>query len=156
MNKPTFQAIRTHSPTKPTLVFVASRRQTRLTALDLISYVSAEENPKQWLSMPENDVDDIIATLHDENLKLVLSFGIGMHHAGSLYDFINFYSTLYSLGLHEKDRKIVEELFLNRKIQVLVATSKNFFPLVNLLNIDIRHTGLGCKHASPSCCNQGN
>eukprot|EP00039_Didymoeca_costata_P013519 m.206766 g.206766 ORF g.206766 m.206766 type:complete len:2137 (+) comp15799_c0_seq4:40-6450(+) len=107
MNKPTFQAIRTHSPTKPTLVFVASRRQTRLTALDLISYVSAEENPKQWLSMPENDVDDIIATLHDENLKLVLSFGIGMHHA----------------GLHEKDRKIVEELFLNRKIQVLVATS---------------------------------
>ena len=27
-----------HSPTKPVLVFVSSRRQTRLTALDLITY----------------------------------------------------------------------------------------------------------------------
>ena len=41
MNKPTYAAIKQHSPTKPVLVFVSSRRQTRLTALDLISYVSA-------------------------------------------------------------------------------------------------------------------
>lgn len=48
MNKPAYQAIRTHSPTKPVLVFVSSRRQTRLTALDLISKAVADENPKQW------------------------------------------------------------------------------------------------------------
>lgn len=36
MNKPTYAAISTHSPTKPVLIFVSSRRQTRLTALDLI------------------------------------------------------------------------------------------------------------------------
>lgn len=36
MNKPTYAAICTHSPTKPVLIFVSSRRQTRLTALDLI------------------------------------------------------------------------------------------------------------------------
>lgn len=107
MNKPTFQAIRTYSPVKPALVFVSSRRQTRLTALELISFVSAEENPKQWLRMPEDDAESLISTLRDENLKLVLSFGIGMHHA----------------GLHEHDRRIVEELFCARKIQILVATS---------------------------------
>uniref|UniRef100_A0A665WS52 U5 small nuclear ribonucleoprotein 200 kDa helicase n=1 Tax=Echeneis naucrates TaxID=173247 RepID=A0A665WS52_ECHNA len=39
MNKPTFQAIRSHSPAKPVLIFVSSRRQTRLTALDLIAYL---------------------------------------------------------------------------------------------------------------------
>ena len=42
MNKPTYQAILTHSPTKPTLVFVSSRRQTRLTAIDLMSFCGSE------------------------------------------------------------------------------------------------------------------
>lgn len=45
---------------------------------------------------------DVIATIRDSNLKLTLAFGIGMHHA----------------GLHERDRKTVEELFVNCKIQV--------------------------------------
>jgi len=36
MNKPAYAAICTHSPAKPVLIFVSSRRQTRLTALDLI------------------------------------------------------------------------------------------------------------------------
>ena len=60
MNKPTFAAIRTHSPDKPTLIFVSSRRQTRLTALDLIAYLGAESDPKQWLHMPEEEVDGFI------------------------------------------------------------------------------------------------
>ncbi|XP_057689624.1 activating signal cointegrator 1 complex subunit 3 [Corythoichthys intestinalis] len=107
MNKPTFQAIRSHSPAKPVLIFVSSRRQTRLTALDLIAYLATEDNPKQWLHQDERDIEDIIATVRDSNLKLTLAFGIGMHHA----------------GLHERDRKTVEELFVNCKIQVLIATS---------------------------------
>ncbi|XP_061770948.1 activating signal cointegrator 1 complex subunit 3 [Nerophis ophidion] len=107
MNKPTFQAIRTHSPAKPVLIFVSSRRQTRLTALDLIAYLATEDNPKQWLHQDEREIEDIIATVRDSNLKLTLAFGIGMHHA----------------GLHERDRRTVEELFVNCKIQVLIATS---------------------------------
>ncbi|XP_068188978.1 activating signal cointegrator 1 complex subunit 3 isoform X2 [Antennarius striatus] len=107
MNKPTFQAIRIHSPAKPVLIFVSSRRQTRLTALDLIAYLATEDNPKQWLHQDEREIEDIIATVRDSNLKLTLAFGIGMHHA----------------GLHERDRRTVEELFVNCKIQVLIATS---------------------------------
>jgi activating signal cointegrator complex subunit 3 len=42
MNKPVFEAIKQHSPKKPTLVFVSSRRQTRLTALDLIAFISSD------------------------------------------------------------------------------------------------------------------
>lgn len=45
---------------------------------------------------------DIIGTVRESNLKLTLAFGIGLHHA----------------GLHERDRKTVEELFVNCKIQV--------------------------------------
>uniref|UniRef100_A0A5F9D635 Activating signal cointegrator 1 complex subunit 3 n=1 Tax=Oryctolagus cuniculus TaxID=9986 RepID=A0A5F9D635_RABIT len=107
MNKPAFQAIRSHSPAKPVLIFVSSRRQTRLTALELIAFLATEEDPKQWLNMDEREMENIIGTVKDSNLKLTLAFGIGMHHA----------------GLHERDRKTVEELFVNCKIQVLIATS---------------------------------
>ena len=51
-----FTAIQTHSPNKPALIFVSSRRQTRLTALDLIAYLAAEHDPKQWLHMDEAEV----------------------------------------------------------------------------------------------------
>jgi len=43
MNKPTYKAIMTHARDHPTLVFVASRRQTRLTALDLITLISGSQ-----------------------------------------------------------------------------------------------------------------
>lgn len=102
MNKPAYQAIREHSPAKPVLIFVSSRRQTRLTALDLIAYLAADGNPKQWLHMNDREMDQIIQGIKESNLKLTLSFGIGIHHA----------------GLQENDRKVVEELFVNQKIQV--------------------------------------
>ncbi|KAJ8354135.1 hypothetical protein SKAU_G00217020 [Synaphobranchus kaupii] len=60
MNKPVFQAIRSHSPAKPVLIFVSSRRQTRLTALDLIAFLATEDDPKQWLHQDEREV--LIAT----------------------------------------------------------------------------------------------
>jgi activating signal cointegrator complex subunit 3 len=40
MNKPAFQAVQQYSPTKPALIFVSSRRQTRLTAFDLIAFLA--------------------------------------------------------------------------------------------------------------------
>ncbi len=81
MNKPCFTQIRIHSPSKPVLIFVSSRRQTRLTALDLISCLATENNPKQWLHMPESEISAIINQIIDQNLKLTLAFGIGLHHA---------------------------------------------------------------------------
>ena len=102
MNKPAYQAIQQHSPSKPSLIFVSSRRQTRMTALDLIAYLAGEDNPKMWLHMDEHEMERVASTIKDQNLKLTLAFGIGMHHA----------------GLVERDRKTVEELYLNQKIQV--------------------------------------
>lgn len=51
---------------------------------------------------PKSQIEAVVATVRDSNLKLTLAFGIGLHHA----------------GLHERDRKTVEELFVNCKIQV--------------------------------------
>uniref|UniRef100_A0A0R3WFC8 Helicase C-terminal domain-containing protein n=1 Tax=Taenia asiatica TaxID=60517 RepID=A0A0R3WFC8_TAEAS len=104
MNKPIFQAIQSHSANKPVLVFVASRRQTRRTAFDLITHASSDYSPRRWLHM---DMEALASTMRDQNLQITLPYGIGIHHA----------------GLRENDRRIVEELFVNQKIQVLIATS---------------------------------
>ncbi|KAK4697758.1 antiviral helicase SLH1, partial [Lecanoromycetidae sp. Uapishka_2] len=107
MNRPTFLAIKTHSPDKPVIVFVASRRQTRLTAKDLINLCGMEDNPRRFVRMSEEDLQLNLSRVKDEALREALSFGIGLHHA----------------GLVEADRQLSEELFANNKIQILVATS---------------------------------
>lgn len=82
MNKPTYRAILQHSPNKPVLVFVSSRRQTRLTALDLIAF-AAQDNPKQWIRISDEEINSIVNHMvKDSNLKLTLSFGVGIHHSG--------------------------------------------------------------------------
>lgn len=136
MNKPTYAAICTHSPTKPVLIFVSSRRQTRLTALDLIQvrqkfklyrskyffrilmvtnlsffflilkFAASDEHPRQFISMPEDSLQMVLSQVTDQNLKHTLQFGIGLHHA----------------GLNDKDRSLVEELFANNKIQATMSS----------------------------------
>lgn len=107
MNRPTFLAIKTHSPDQPVIVFVASRRQTRLTAKDLINFCGMEDNPRRFVKMSEDDLQLHLSRVKDEALREALSFGIGLHHA----------------GLVEADRSLAEELFAANQIQILVATS---------------------------------
>ena len=107
MNKPAYAAIQTHSPGKPVLIFVSSRRQTRITANDLITHAVADDKSKQLLNMEDFELEDVLEDVHDSALQHTLQFGIGLHHA----------------GLSQKDREIVEELYVSCKIQVLVCTS---------------------------------
>ncbi|KAI4463430.1 sec63 domain-containing [Holotrichia oblita] len=126
MNRPTYQAIRQHAPDSPALVFCSSRKQTRLTAFDLITYLVTDTAPKQWLHCDEDTIALLISNIVDVDLKQFLAFGIGIHHA----------------GLQERDRKTVEELFVNQKIQVLIATATLAwgvnFP-AHLVVIKVRH-----------------
>ncbi|KFD48171.1 hypothetical protein M513_10957 [Trichuris suis] len=57
--------------------------------------------------MTSEELSNYSELVRDPNLRLTLSFGIGLHHA----------------GLRETDRNIVEELFVSQKIQVLIATA---------------------------------
>lgn len=69
-------------------------------------------------------MDSLIQTVKDNNLKLTLSFGIALHHA----------------GLHERDRKIAEELFVNQKIQVnsrFIFLFSYFFLYLTNSNINV-------------------
>lgn len=64
MNKPAYAAIQLHSPLKPVLVFVSSRRQTRLTALDLIAFAAAADRPRQFLRMAEHELAQTLVRVH--------------------------------------------------------------------------------------------
>lgn len=107
MNKPAFMAIKQHSPHKPVLIFVASRRQTRLTALELIHLCGAESDPRRFLKLDDIELQEILENVKDETLRIALQFGMGLHHA----------------GLVESDRQISHKLFEAGKIQILIATS---------------------------------
>lgn len=107
MNKPVYTAIMSHSKKKPVLVFVSSRRQTRLTAMDLISFCATDENPHKFVKLSSQELRKYTSKITDTNLKHTLIFGIGIHHA----------------GLNPTDKSIVEELFVHEKIQILICTS---------------------------------
>ena len=123
MNKPCYAAIKTHSRHKPVLIFVSSRRQTRLTAMDLIAYNNNDDDPINFFMNNTNDNTDnnekdsssslqsdffhFSSLAADPSLSHSLRFGIGLHHA----------------GLIDSDKALVEKLFREQKILVLVATS---------------------------------
>lgn len=112
MNRPAFQQILEHSPDKPVLVFVSSRRQTRLTAKELVFLSQSKTPPVSFLHLPETTSfeqfeSSVIARVHDTDLKDAIRGGVGMHHA----------------GLHISDRALCERLFTEGVIQILVATS---------------------------------
>jgi hypothetical protein len=64
MNKPTYQAILTYSKSKPTLVFVSSRRQTRLTSTDLISFCASDDNPQRFLKMTPQYLQQVLKKVY--------------------------------------------------------------------------------------------
>ncbi|KAK9889219.1 hypothetical protein WA026_004497 [Henosepilachna vigintioctopunctata] len=107
MNRPAYQAICQYAPDSPTLIFVSSRKQTRITAHELIKLVMVDINEKQWRRCSEEEMELYRIKIHDNDLSYMLQFGVAIHHA----------------GLQEKDRDIVEELFVSQKIQILIATA---------------------------------
>lgn len=78
-----------------------------------MKFAASDETPRQFLGMPEEDLQMVLSQVTDQNLRQTLQFGIGLHHA----------------GLNDKDRSLVEELFANNKIQA----SLNYFSCVSFL-----------------------
>lgn len=76
----------------------------------LIKFAASDEQPRQFLSMPEEALQMVLSQVTDQNLRHTLQFGIGLHHA----------------GLNDKDRSLVEELFSNNRIQAF------FYDLISL------------------------
>ncbi|XP_019848948.1 PREDICTED: U5 small nuclear ribonucleoprotein 200 kDa helicase-like [Amphimedon queenslandica] len=106
MIKPVYNAISAHSPKKPVIVFVPSRKQTRLTAVDLLTFCAADYQPKRFLHRSVDDLLPHLKHLKDQTLVETISNGIAYLHE----------------GLTNIERRIVQQLFSSGAIQVLVAS----------------------------------
>jgi pre-mRNA-splicing helicase BRR2 len=103
MAKPAYSAVAA-SGDSPAILFVPSRKQTQLTAIDLVAYASAAGNPSRFCHAPPQSVEEVIADIRDPALKETLANGVGfIHH-----------------GLAPSDRRRVEAMVREGAAQCLV------------------------------------
>lgn len=75
MMKPVYHAICKHSPKLPIIVFVPSRKQTRLTAVDLLTFCAADLQPQRFLHCAEEDL-----TTHLKHIRDKVSYFWFLYH----------------------------------------------------------------------------
>ncbi|KIJ69181.1 hypothetical protein HYDPIDRAFT_24034 [Hydnomerulius pinastri MD-312] len=100
-----FPVLQQHSADKPILIFCPTRKGTVATAKQLAKDYERASMAKQ--SLPWSPPMRINSSFHDKELTALATMGIAVHHAGLSMD----------------DRKAVEELYLQKTLRVLVATS---------------------------------
>ncbi|GJR72086.1 DExH-box ATP-dependent RNA helicase DExH12-like protein [Tanacetum coccineum] len=115
MSKPTYTAIVQHATNKkPAIVFVPTRKHARLTAVDLMTYSSAESEyagvdngaKPLFLLQSEDELAPFIDRIREPMLKETLKYGVGYLHE----------------VLTCTDQDIVETLFKSGSIQVCVMS----------------------------------
>ncbi|KAF5753328.1 putative RNA helicase [Helianthus annuus] len=115
MSKPTYTAVVQHAKNKkPAIVFVPTRKHTRMTAVDLMTYSIAESkypgaenrDTPLFLLQAEAELGPFIERIREPMLKETLKYGVGYLHE----------------GLTTTDQDIVKTLFETGCIQVCVMS----------------------------------
>eukprot|EP00164_Ancoracysta_twista_P005304 GFYU01007260.1.p1 GENE.GFYU01007260.1~~GFYU01007260.1.p1 ORF type:complete len:2145 (-),score=864.44 GFYU01007260.1:262-6696(-) len=106
MSRPTYLAVRRYAGNKPIIVFCGSRKQTRLTAIDLTTSVTGSEDPTKYLHLPLEELEPHLEVIKDKALRHCLQFGIGFYHD----------------ALTPKEKAKVEALYKAGVLQVLVSS----------------------------------
>ncbi|KJP85559.1 hypothetical protein AK88_04825 [Plasmodium fragile] len=110
MNELTYEKVLEEAGKNQILIFVHSRKETYRTAKMLIDKFLKSDNLNKFLMGKKISSEILLSekeAIVNEELKEILSFGFGIHHA----------------GMKRTDRKLVEDLFSDRHLQVLVSTS---------------------------------
>ncbi|KAI0919443.1 DEIH-box ATPase [Taiwanofungus camphoratus] len=110
MNEVCYEKVLDQAGKNQTLVFVHSWKETSKTAKFIRDMAIEKETITQFVK-PEGATREILLeesnNVKDTNLKDLLQFGFGIHHA----------------GMSREDRGLVEELFADGHLQVLVCTA---------------------------------
>ncbi|GBE89249.1 Pre-mRNA-splicing factor brr2 [Sparassis crispa] len=110
MNEVCYEKVLDQAGKNQTLVFVHSRKETAKTAKFIRDMAIDKETITQFVK-PDGATREILLeesnNVKDTNLKDLLQFGFGIHHA----------------GMSREDRGLVEELFADGHLQVLVCTA---------------------------------
>lgn len=106
MSKPVYNAILKYSAHKPVIVFVSSRKQARLTAIDILTYAASDLQPNRFFHAEEEDIQPFLERMSDKTLKETLAQGVAYLHE----------------GLSASDHRLVEQLFDSGAVQVAVVS----------------------------------
>lgn len=103
MAKPTFNAILSYcSPEKPCLIFTPSRKQSQLTAIDLMTFAQTSNKIDRFIHQKHLAyLETTRALIHDATLAQTLVCGIAFFHS----------------GLGATDREVVLQLYTGMHIQ---------------------------------------
>ncbi|GKY92360.1 hypothetical protein MPSEU_000206900 [Mayamaea pseudoterrestris] len=106
MSKPVYNNVAKHLDGKSAMVFVPSRRQAQLTAIDLMSYRESQGLPPFLSeSCDSSRLSEIALLIKEPALRQVLPFGIGFVYGGMIDD----------------DWKVVVELYEANVLQILIC-----------------------------------
>ena len=107
MNKPVFQTLQKHSD-GPALVFVSSRSQCWLTAIDIIALATASAGGVQQFVGDSAEILEgrLRAAKAQGGMRNMLRWGVGLHYP----------------GMHRSDRRLVSTLFAEGLLRVVIAT----------------------------------
>ncbi|KAF9237747.1 putative RNA helicase [Melanogaster broomeanus] len=110
MNEVCYEKVLDQAGKNQTLVFVHSRKETSKTAKFIRDMAMEKETITQFVR-PDSATREILTeeagNVKDSNLRDLLPFGFAIHHA----------------GMSREDRTLVEELFADGAVQVLVCTA---------------------------------
>lgn len=106
MTKPCYTAITTLSPNESAIVFVATRKQSRLTAFDLLRLSISDGDERKFLNCSAEDLAPYLEQISDQALAQTLEYGVAFYHE----------------ALSEQDKQIVHELFKSGAILLLVCS----------------------------------
>jgi pre-mRNA-splicing helicase BRR2 len=105
--QPAYTAVAANPEQKrPAIVFVPSRKQARLTALEFVTHALAEDKPHQFLQCSPEDLASYLSVIQDASLVETLKHGIAYYHE----------------NLSAAEKKAVETLFREGAVRVLVAS----------------------------------
>ena len=105
MAKPAYYAIVNHARDRPAIIFSPSAKQAQLTAVDLLTFATAEGDARRFLQAEADDVAPFLAKISDPALSHTVAYGIGYLHE----------------GLSADEQRAVKALFASGAIQVVVV-----------------------------------
>jgi pre-mRNA-splicing helicase BRR2 len=109
-NEICYEKVLEHAGKDQIIIFVHSRKETAKTAKFLRDHALEMDTITQFLRADPATREILTSeaeTVSDPNLKDILPFGFAIHHA----------------GMNREDRTLVEDLFTDGRIQVLVSTA---------------------------------
>merc|ERR1719149_301933 len=106
MCKPAYYAVVNHAVEQPAIIFVPSAKQAQLTAVDLLTFATADDNPRRFLHASPDDIAPFLLRIKEGALAHTIAYGIAFLHE----------------GLSADEQRAVCELHASGAVQVVVAT----------------------------------